>query len=264
VTRILHVSDLHFGWPAMLPVIDALDAMIRAERYDVVAVSGDLSQRSKAGEFQRALVFLQNAAQYGATISVPGNHDVAWWFAPLGIGAPDRLYRNYRRWISTTLEPVLHVPGVTLVGLNTAHGVAWDTLTGNPRDVSIVGSVRESQIAWAGAQFPPGDARVIVMHHNPTFGALSQRYGITRPRRALRDLAAINVNLVLCGHDHQEAIVAEGHMLISVAGTVSSRSRGHRPQSVNVCTISRETVEVQTLMWNGQGFEPGAAQCVSR
>ena len=248
----------------MLPIIDALDALIRAERYDVVAVSGDLSQRSKAGEFQRALVFLQNAAQYSAIISVPGNHDVAWWFAPLGVGAPDRLYRNYRRWISTTLEPVLHVPGVTLVGLNTAHGVAWDTLTGNPRDTSIVGSLRESQIAWAGAQFPAGDARVIVMHHNPTFGALSQRYGITRPLRALEALSDINVKLVLCGHDHQEAIVVYGPMLISVAGTVSSRSRGHRPQSVNVCTITRETVEAQTLVWNGQEFEPGPPTCVSR
>jgi 3',5'-cyclic AMP phosphodiesterase CpdA len=248
----------------MLPIIDALDALIRAERYDVVAVSGDLSQRSKAGEFQRALVFLQNAAQYSAIISVPGNHDVAWWFAPLGVGAPDRLYRNYRRWISTTLEPVLHVPGVTLVGLNTAHGVAWDTLTGNPRDTSIVGSLRESQIAWAGTQFPAGDARVIVMHHNPTFGALSQRYGITRPHRALEALSDINVKLVLCGHDHQEAIVVYGPMLISVAGTVSSRSRGHRPQSVNVCTITRETVEVQTLVWNGQEFEPGPPTCVSR
>lgn len=248
----------------MLPIINALDALIRAERYNVVAVSGDLSQRSKAGEFQRALVFLQNAAQHGATITVPGNHDVAWWFAPLGVGAPDRLYRNYRRWIATTIEPVLHVPGVTLVGLNTAHGVSWDTLTGNPRDVSIVGSLRDSQIAWAGTQFPAGDARVIVMHHNPTFGALSQRYGITRPHRALQALSEINVNLVLCGHDHQEAIVAEGRMLISVAGTVSSRSRGHRPQSVNVCTITRQTVEVQTLVWNGQEFEPGPPTCVSR
>jgi 3',5'-cyclic AMP phosphodiesterase CpdA len=248
----------------MLPIIDALDAMIRAERYDVVAVSGDLSQRSKAGEFQRALVFLENAAQVSPTISVPGNHDVAWWFAPLGLGAPKRRYANYQRWISPTLEPVLHVPGATLVGLNTAHGVAWDTLTPNPRDVSIIGSVRAAQIAWAGTQFPAGDARVIVMHHNPTFGQLSQRYGITRPHRALRELAAINVDLVLCGHDHQEAIVEEGRMLISVAGTVSSRSRGHRPQSVNVCTITSETVEVHTLIWNGHGFDPGPSRCAKR
>ncbi|HZS59537.1 MAG TPA: metallophosphoesterase [Gemmatimonadaceae bacterium] len=264
MTRILHVSDLHFGWPAMLPIVDALDALMRAERYDVVAVSGDLSQRSKAGEFQRALVFLRHAAQYSQTISVPGNHDVAWWFAPLGVGAKHRLYQNYQRWISPTLEPVLHAPGVTLVGINTAHGVAWDTLTGRPRDVSIVGSVRQSQIDWAATQFRSDDARVIVMHHNPTFGALSQRYGITRPKRAIEALSAINVNLVLCGHDHQEAIVSEGRMLISVAGTVSSRSRGHRPQSVNVCTVTRETVEVQTLVWNGHGFEAGAARCVNR
>jgi 3',5'-cyclic AMP phosphodiesterase CpdA len=259
VTRILHVSDLHFGWPAMLPIIDALDALIRAERYDVVAVSGDLSQRSKAGEFQRALVFLQAAAETSATICVPGNHDVAWWF-----GVETRMYANYRRWISATLEPVLRVSGVTLVGLNTAHGVALDTLTGNPRDVSIIGSLRDSQVAWAATQFPPGDARVIVMHHNPTFGQLSQRYGITRPRRALHALTTHNVDLVLCGHDHQEAIVNEGRMLISVAGTVSSRSRGHRPQSVNVCTITRDSVEVETRIWNGRGFEQGPSRCNAR
>jgi 3',5'-cyclic AMP phosphodiesterase CpdA len=241
----------------MLPIIAALDAMVRTEGFDVVALSGDLSQRSKAGEFQRALVVLQNAARRSATISVPGNHDVAWWF-------PWRKYVNYQRWISPVLEPVLTVPGVTLVGLNTAHGVAWDTLTGNPRDVSIVGSLRDAQVAWAARQFGAGDARVVVMHHNPTFGELSQRYGITRPRRALRALAAARVDLVLCGHDHQEAIVVEDGMVISVAGTVSSRSRGHRPQSVNVCTITRETVEVKTHVWNGQGFEEGAARCVPR
>jgi 3',5'-cyclic AMP phosphodiesterase CpdA len=241
----------------MLPIVSALDAMIRTERFDVVAVSGDLSQRSKAGEFQRALVFLENAAQYSATITIPGNHDVGWW-------VPTSQYQRYQRWISPTLEPVVRVPGVTLVGLNTAHGVAWDTLTGNPRDVSIIGSLRLSQVAWAARQFGAGDARVVVMHHNPTFGQLSQRYGITRPHQALRALRDAKVDLVLCGHDHQEAIVLEGPMVISVAGTVSSRSRGHRPQSVNVCTITSDSVEVQTMMWTGTAFTAGAAQCVPR
>ncbi len=266
--RILHVSDLHFGWPAALAVIDALDARIAEERYNVVAISGDLSQRSKAGEFQRALVFLRSAARTSPTITVPGNHDVAWWFAPLGMGAPRRLYANYQRWIAPTLEPVLRVPGMTLVGLNTAHGVAWDTLTLNPRDTSIVGSLRASQIDRARAQFsasPTSDARIIVMHHNPTRGALSDRWGMTRAPQALRGLAGAGVELILCGHDHQEAIETAEGIVIAVAGTVSTRMRGHRPPSFNVCTVTDESIAVATQVWDGHsGFVPGVNRCFAR
>ena len=54
--------------------------------------------------------------------------------------------------------------------------------------------------------------------------------------------AKIGVDLVLCGHDHQEAVHFIEHTqkgtVISTAGTVSSRSRGGRPSSANVITHS--------------------------
>ena len=58
---IVHVSDLHFGRPAVPEQIDAIEAMIQERRFDVVAISGDVSQRSRAGEFQRAAVFIRDA-----------------------------------------------------------------------------------------------------------------------------------------------------------------------------------------------------------
>ena len=61
MTRILHVSDLHFGRPAVPLQIDAIEALIQDEQFDAVAVSGDVSQRARAGEFQRAAVFLRDA-----------------------------------------------------------------------------------------------------------------------------------------------------------------------------------------------------------
>jgi 3',5'-cyclic AMP phosphodiesterase CpdA len=265
--RILHTSDLHFGWPAALERIEAVDALIARERYDVVAVSGDLAQRARAGEFQRARVFLDLAARVSAVITVPGNHDVAWWYAPLGIGSREKVYENYRRYISPTLEPVLHVPGATFVGVNTAHGVAWGALTPSPRDVSIMGNVEPAQIERVAREFatvPAAEAKVVVMHHNPTRGELSRRYGITRPHGTMAAFNRIGVNLVLCGHDHQEAVHDVGGTVVVTSGTLSRRSRGGRPPSLDVCTISDTAIEVAQLIWDGKRFVPGPVRCFAR
>jgi 3',5'-cyclic AMP phosphodiesterase CpdA len=265
--RILHASDLHFGWPAVLERIEALDALIAHERYDVVAISGDLAQRARAGELQRARVFLDLAARVSAVITVPGNHDVAWWLAPLGVGARDGVYAKYRRYISNDLEPVLQVPGATFVGVNTAHGVTWGSLTLNPRDMSIIGNVEPSQIARVAQEFaatPPRAAKVVVMHHNPTRGELSNRYGITRPQGTMAAFNRLGVNLVLCGHDHQEAVHDVGGTVVVTAGTLSERTRGGRPASVDVCTIGNSVIEVMHMPWEGDRFVAGPVRCFAR
>jgi 3',5'-cyclic AMP phosphodiesterase CpdA len=271
MTRILHLSDLHFGRPAVPAQIDAIESLIQAERFDVVAISGDLSQRARAGEFQRAAVFIRDTERVSRVIVVPGNHDVAWWYAPLGLGNGDRKYENYERYISAQLEPVLRADGVTLVGLNTSHGVTRRTLTWNLRDISIIGDLTPPQLAHARAQFAEsrgGDARVIVMHHNPVKGELSQRHGLKDTRKILGAFADMGVNLVLCGHDHQEAVHYIGHTrkgtVIATAGTVSNRSRGGRPSSLNVITIRPTEIEVTTFIWSGSAFAPGPHRCFER
>jgi 3',5'-cyclic AMP phosphodiesterase CpdA len=199
--RVLHVSDVHFGRPAVPEQFESIEATIQQDRFDVVAVSGDVSQRARAGEFQRAAVFLRDAGRVSKTIIVPGNHDVMWWRAPLGFGGEAALYESYRAYISPEIEPVLRVPGVTLVGLNTAQGVLPQTLTWNVRDISIIGHLKKSQMERARAEFeksPETDARVIVMHHNPVKGELSQRHGLKDTRRVLGAFAEMDVDLVLC------------------------------------------------------------------
>ncbi|HEY5218774.1 MAG TPA: metallophosphoesterase [Gemmatimonadaceae bacterium] len=266
---LLHCSDLHFGHPAVPEQYEALEALVVERRYDVVAISGDLSQRSRAGEFQRARVFVQNAERVSRVIVVPGNHDVAWWFAPLRIGNPEALLRMYRRYISDDIEPVLRVPGAVIAGLNTSQGVLLETLTWNLRDVSIIGHVARAQLARLRTLFAdvPADVlRVVVMHHNPVRGQLSQRLGLKHSDRILRDFAEMKIDLVLCGHDHQEAVRwverANGGTVVSVAGTLSDRSRGGRPSSVNVITASTDGIEVDTLVWSDRDrtFTPGAGQ----
>ena len=188
MTSIFHVSDLHFGWPAVPEQIEAIERIIAAEKFDVVVISGDLSQRAHAGEFQRAAAFIRDAKRVSRVITIPGNHDVKWWRAPLGFGHKPDVYANYRRFIDKNLEPVLHVPGATFVGINTAHGVTLRTLTWNLRDISIIGDIHKKQLDQAKEIFEkaaPRDARVIVMHHNPVRGELSQRHGLKNTQKIL-------------------------------------------------------------------------------
>jgi 3',5'-cyclic AMP phosphodiesterase CpdA len=273
VTTVFHVSDLHFGWPAVPEQIEAIERIIHESRFDVVVISGDLSQRARAGEFQRAAAFIRDAKKVSRVITVPGNHDVAWWKAPLGFRDRSKIYGNYRRFIERNLEPVLHVPGATFVGLNTSHGVTWRTLTWNLRDISILGDIHKHQLDQAKQLFekaPPKDARVIVMHHNPVRGELSQRHGLKNTQKILGAFAEMGVDLVCCGHDHQESVHYIEHTrkgtVISTAGTISNRSRGGRPSSVNVIEIGVKTIDVTTHMWSKeQGtFVKGHHKCFKR
>ncbi len=273
LTTLFHCSDLHFGHPAVPEQYEAIDALIQDRKYDVVAISGDVSQRARAGEFQRAREFIRQAEKVSQTIVVPGNHDVAWWLSPLGFGDPMRMFAKYRAYISKDLEPVLRVPGASFVGLNTSQGVMRQTLTWNMRDISIIGHLSRGQIERARAEFEQsraGDARIIVMHHNPVKGELSQRHGLKNTQRILGAFAEMDVNLVLCGHDHQEAVHYIEHTkrgtIISTSGTISNRSRGGRPSSVNSIRITENDIEVSTLLWSDdeRDFVAGPVKCYAR
>lgn len=273
MTTVFHCSDLHFGHPAVPEQYEAMEALIAERKYDVVAISGDLSQRARSGEFQRARAFIRHAAAYSRIICIPGNHDVQWWKSPLGFGDDRAMLATYRRYIAEDVEPVLRVPGVTFAGLNTSHGVTRQTLTWNLRDISIIGIVRRDQVERLRHVFgesPASDARVVVMHHNPMKGELSQRHGLKSTRRVLGAFADLGVDLVLCGHDHQDAIHYIEHTkkgtVISTAGTVSNRMRGGRPSSVNSIRITPESIDVSTLVWsaNQGGFAAGPSKCFAR
>ena len=273
VKTVFHCSDLHFGHPAVPEQYEAMERLIREHRYDVVAISGDLSQRARSGEFQRARAFIKHAEETSKVLCIPGNHDVAWWKAPLSLGDEGAMLANYRKFINEDIEPVLHVPGVTLAGLNTSHGVIAQSLTWRLRDISIIGIVRREQVDRLRRTFvaaPAGDIRVVVMHHNPIKGELSQRHGLKHTARVLGAFADMSVDLVLCGHDHQDAIHYIEHTkkgtVISTAGTVSNRMRGGRPSSVNSIRLSDDKIDVATLLWSqsDKDFIPGPTKCFKR
>src|SRR3954454_11365922 len=148
---LVHLSDIHFGRTDEKIVSELRTAIIEAGP-DVVAVSGDLTQRARTEEFQRAREFLDALPR--PQIVIPGNHDV-----PLHnvyarfTGGLDK----YRRYISEDLEPAYHDDELSIVGLNTARSLTFKggriSHSQMRRAEEILSSVRRDAI------------KVLVTHH---------------------------------------------------------------------------------------------------
>jgi 3',5'-cyclic AMP phosphodiesterase CpdA len=250
-----HISDLHFGGYADLPQIEALESFLPTLEPAATAVSGDLSQRARHGEFQAAHAFLQRLRDRMPVLVVPGNHDVEWWRSPFGIFGREIKYAKYARYFGE-LTPVLRIPGAVLAGALSSFGVALQSLTWNPRDVAVKGHLPRSEtdrLARIFADAPDDVARVLVVHHNVLAGGLSRRMGLANWRSAQRRLLATHADVVLCGHDHQESAgQIEGTLAVSTSGTHSARVRGGRPSVFNLVRIDQAAVHIQHYRWEPQ------------
>jgi 3',5'-cyclic AMP phosphodiesterase CpdA len=168
---IVHLSDLHFG--RIDPAIpDALLRSVREAAPDLVAVSGDLTQRARSVEFLQARDFLDRLP--GRLIVVPGNHDVP------AIGNPYMRFfagwRRFRKYIHPDLEQTFADEAMAVVGLNTARALAWK---GGRINAEQMESVRQSfqraspsaRMAWrlsAAGAF--GAAALGRLRRRPHFG----------------------------------------------------------------------------------------------
>jgi 3',5'-cyclic AMP phosphodiesterase CpdA len=248
---IVHLSDLHFGGYADLRQIEALEEFLPTLNPTAIAVSGDLSQRARHGEFQAAHVFLHRMKLKIPAIVVPGNHDIEWWKSPLGLLGEKQKYAKYLRYYSD-LRPVLEVPGAIMAGALSSYGVAFGSLTWNLRDVAVKGHLPRSEtqrVQKIFAAAPPGVARVLVVHHNVLAGGTG-RMGLARWRSAHKRLLETGADVILCGHDHHEgAGQIEGGLAVSTSGTHSHRQRGGRPSVFNLVKIDAQAVHIQHFRW---------------
>jgi len=252
-TTIIHVSDIHFGWPCDLEQVAELVRLAPELEPDAIAISGDLTQRARHGEFQRARVFIDRLNAVAPTLVVPGNHDVQWWQSPFGVRGQRVKFSKYRQYVDEDLTPVVHVPGAVLAGALTAYGFSFGALTWNPNDVTVKGHLPKPEtdrLQRIFSEAPPEDARIVVLHHNVLRGQLSQRMGLAHWPSAQARLIRTKADVVLCGHDHQEGIgQIDGVLPVSTVGTHSSRSRGKRPSAFNMIRIEDEAVHIQHMRW---------------
>ena len=262
--RVLHLSDIHCGRPFVAEHVAAAEHLAVSSTFDAIVISGDFAQCARVHEFERAREILKRVRAIAPTLVVPGNHDTAWWHAPFGYGDASRLHADYRAFINEELEPTLRVPGVSVVGLNSAAGMLPQAVTWYPRDWRVKGGLTDAQTAAARrrlAESPSDDLRILVMHHNVVRGDLSNRWGLKRPQVMLDAIAAAAPHVVCTGHDHQERIEvvtrSTGRFLVSAANTLSDRMRGHRPSSLNVIESDETSVRATAWVYRGGAFEPG-------
>src|SRR5258706_13438120 len=139
---LVHLSDLHFG-RVDDQVIDPLIAKVAEIAPDLVAVSGDLTQRARSWQVREARAFLDALPK--TQIVVPGNHDVplhnvvARFLQPLD---------KYKRHITHEMQPAYVDDEIAVVGDNTARAL---TVKGGRISANQVAGIRE-KLCGSGAE----------------------------------------------------------------------------------------------------------------
>jgi 3',5'-cyclic AMP phosphodiesterase CpdA len=255
--RLIHLSDLHFG--AHDPrLVDAVEEQVNADKPDLVVISGDLTQRAKTEQFKEACRFLERLRDAGHDVlAVPGNHDIPLYDVLRRFLSP---LMRYRRYIDDTLCPFIELPGVAVLGINTARSLTFSD-----------GRVSHEQMDFIRESFARTDPkmfRVLVTHH-PMF-ALPVGDGpelgkaIGRQEHALDAIAEAGIDMLFAGHNHRpsthdaaDLVTRAGSALVIQAGTATSvRLRGEE-QSFNRIQIDGDDVAVTEISWNGDAFVPG-------
>jgi len=227
MTRIAHISDIHFGRIAHPGIVDAIVADINAAGVDLVVVSGDLTQRAFGHQFRAARRMLE--AFEGPTLVVPGNHDVYPWWRLLS-----RLFdplRRYKRLIGKDLAPSWSNEDVAVKGINTAFG--W-TVQGGRITERELGQIRNGYDGAASEAL-----RVLVVHHHLAELIALGKHDLARgAEQAFEAARQAGVGLILCGHLHIAHIAPVGlhpgdGIIVATAGTcTSNRGRG-KDKAVN-------------------------------
>lgn len=242
-----HLSDLHFG-RVDSAIINPLVETLRALKPDLVAVSGDLTQRARSEQFREAREFLD--ALPGPQIVVPGNHDVPLHNVFARFTTP---FEKYRRWISDNLEPVYEDEEIVVMGINTARSL---TIKDGRVNRGQIAQMRERLCRYGDAMM-----KIIVTHHPfdlPEGTSAGDRVG--RARQALAALAECGADMFLAGHLHLGGAgktamrypTGDRNAIIVQAGTATStRGRGEL-NSFNIIRIDQDTVTVERLAWRAE------------
>lgn len=245
---------MHFGRDVDLAQVEACEVMLPGIKPSAIVISGDHSQRARHGELQMSRHFRDRVGKLAPTLVIPGNHDVQWWASPFGVLGPRPRYTKYRQYFGEDLSPRLEIPGAVFAGVLTSFGVAFGSLTWNPNDMAVKGHLPRSEVEKATRYFesaPPGALRIMVMHHNVLPGAISRRMGLAHWRRAQGWIRDSGADLVLCGHDHQEASgQIDGSVVVSTAGTLTLRTRGGGPSAFNIVSIDDMAISVLHMRWD--------------
>jgi 3',5'-cyclic AMP phosphodiesterase CpdA len=239
------MSDLHFGRVEERLLQPLIDTVVRIAPH-LVAVSGDLTQRARARQFEKARSFLD--ALPAPRVVVPGNHDVPLYNVLARMLRP---LANYRRYVSGDVEPYFGDDEIAVLGINSARSLTFKN-----------GRINSEQLERVRAQLallPETVTRIVVTHHPldlPHGGDDGDLVG--RAQLAMDTFAECRVDLLLSGHLHHGEVGntatryrIEGYSALVIhAGTATSTRRRGEVNSFNVVRIDRPAVSVERWVWD--------------
>ena len=242
MTVLLQISDPHFG-TEQAPVVEALVALARQQRPDLLVLSGDITQRARPAQFRAARSFMDRLG--GPLLAIPGNHDIpllnlwARWKTP---------YAQHCAAFGPELEPVFRSADMLVIGVNTTRAYRHANGEVSPAQIDRVAS----QLAGATA----AQLRVVVVH---------QPIAVERPEDVKNLLrghadaqcvwARAGADLVLGGHIHLPFVrqlpgVARPMWAVQAGTAVSSRVRKGAPNSVNLLRWQAGTGCCEVEQWD--------------
>ncbi len=193
MTRLIHLTDLHFGAERTELVAPLLAALQHCDA-DLLVVSGDLTHRAHPDQFRAAMSFLARLQK--PVLTVPGNHDMPLWNFPLRLIDP---FRRYRIGVDDPRPSPVRVGCFRIFLANTADPYRWRS--GILRESDVLRIERELQQA---ARDVSDDSvlNVLVCHHPieepPGFDRGETRGALAGMSRLLN----AGLDAVLTGHLH--------------------------------------------------------------
>ena len=252
MTRILHISDLHFGPPFIESVGNALLRVMPTFHADAVVVTGDLTQRAKRHQFEAARNFLDQLPKVPKLV-IPGNHDVPLYRVIERLTNPHGLYREF---ICEDLNPSIQLEGAVIAGLDSTA----------PLQSISNGRLYPKQLNHCHKIFneAPRDAVRIVAAHHHFVPAPDYLCNLTMPKtkRAIDRFVDMGVELILGGHLHRSYIGNSlnffpgnhrdrGIIIVQAGTATSSRGIGGEKgkNSFNLVEINDEILRVTHYMF---------------
>jgi 3',5'-cyclic AMP phosphodiesterase CpdA len=242
--RIVHLSDLHFGWNDQ-SLVEALCAKVREIEPHLTVVSGDFVEHATKDEFVQAKRCYDSLPK--PCIAVPGNHDLPFYNFARRIFQRLRLYREY---ITDELAPFYQDDEIAVIGVDTAR--IWQIRGGSISAASI------SAVEKTLCSVPPATTRILVTHHPFDLPAeYGRRYLLRHGETALQRLACC-LDVLLAGHMHIGAsgrvadrfVTPNGSLIFSQAGTaISKRYKGER-NSFNLIDVDGPQIRIRKYSWD--------------
>jgi 3',5'-cyclic AMP phosphodiesterase CpdA len=258
MARLVQLSDLHFGAHDDR-LVEAVERSVDELDPDLVVISGDFTQRATTEQFAEACRFLERLQNGGhEVLGVPGNHDVPLYDVLRRFLSP---LSRYRRFIDDSLCPFVELPGVAVLGINTARSLTFKDGRINRDQVEFI---RDTFAKTSNDVF-----RVLVTHH-PLFALKvgdETTPAIGRQELALDAVQDAGVDLLLAGHNHQaethwasDLVTRAGGALVVQGGTATSTRVRDQEQSFNTIDVGERSVTVTVNAWKEEAFIPLDAQ----